>query len=266
MMRALAALIVCTVALTAAPALAQQPIPLEQRKLELDARKLEQDTGWERWARSPLGSVLVAALVGLEGVRRYRQDVRRDRRLRIEEGVQKSLERLVEAPREELTASAQAVAALNVLAGLTERNDGREHTSRVTGTLWTMIQDDLVQLDTLTRASMPIHALREWGPYAERLGKDDAARACILERYLAALKDLHQQHAIYLSDVQLREDGRYVSSQTAPAAGVRRYFERLVEGYRLHLPGDAAGHRQAIESFGSGLNNARLAQQALAQP
>jgi hypothetical protein len=244
---------------TPSPSAALTPDPsLEAQKLELDVEKLEQDTSTigqlRPWAG--LAGVVATLIVAGFGAWRYFDDRKRDRRLRIEDGVRDGLKELNEAPESGASASARATAALIHLGGLTSQKDADSaRAAEVTDAVATLVTRDLHALDTPPRAHLPALCLRDWSPYAEWLKARPGTCRELLARYRSALKRIRDDNPAYVANVRWTAGAGYVADAGTIVEADRLLFVALVVGYAAHvaqLDGDARA--EELTAFGAVVN------------
>jgi hypothetical protein len=262
MIRALAvpALVVASACLCTPSAAAQRTDELQIQKLKLEIAQLKENTDDEATWLRPYAPVVIAAFVAGVGVFRWRREQRLAHKLRVEEQIARNLERIVDAPSETGGFSGRAIAALRNLDAITSEPDAQDaQRARVTETLGTMIDQDLIVLDTPSKARFPAICLSHWPPYRD--GVDADRCKAILARYRRTLQGLKATNGSYLSAVRYVGGAYDAGGQSLDEADFA-LFRQVAAGYEAHLALlDEQSRAQEAAAFGNTLGNQDIAEQ-----
>jgi hypothetical protein len=271
----------------------------QHRKLNLEVTKLEQDTSLVGQARpwAPLAAVAVAIVGGAWALWRYLRERRAARRLSLEEGLTRNLDRLTDFP--EGKPFATATTALRNLAALTSepiswwrtlldaaRGELREpiltsrtgfssrlpasirrakHRDRVTQALVTMVTSDLT-FATPAHLRFATVCVTDWEPYRELARHHAALVEHVLFRLTGVLSPLGQRS--YFLSVDRDRDGNYFPrDEEIPDADFTK-FRRAVEAYETYvgLLTKDDGRKAAADDFERALGNPRLRRTLFGDP
>jgi hypothetical protein len=182
---------------------------------------------------APIAGALVALLALMATTVQYLRDRRRERELRIEEGVAESTNKLTAFPGDPEAGIGTIVAALRNLQGFVSRsNDATRLEEQITDILVTVAREDLdyrnprhARFDTL--------CFQYWKAYRHHQGANPTENLYILEHYIEALEDLERRTSL-------------VTSVTFSPTGIRNiprsangkdiiHLTRLITGYGLRF-------------------------------
>ena len=235
MLVAAAAVVALCPAAGAAPATAQDSRErqrLEQERLRLDAQRLQFEVNRLRRESSLQGDVLrwlpaIVAVAALFGVFRYLDERRVAREVRVEEGVGRNLERLVDRSSSEASRSARVLVALRNLDGIAPRRDGRSrgrgrrskaaasHRAQVTEAVEEVVRGPDAYLSA-DDARVPTICLEHWEEFSESCRGQRELPSLIVSRYVIALKRLTEDVPRYVKTAR-REGSAFVSAERANA-------------------------------------------------
>jgi hypothetical protein len=245
MSRSAAAAVAAAILIAALPLpAAAQDQGLERERLELDIQRLQRENSWETQAQRwlPGLSILVAAVVAGIGAWRYLDERKRERSVRIEEGVAHNLERVVDAPSEAGGSNARSIAGLRSLDALvrkSSRKDADERRTRVSETLTALVRDGLPDFSTPDHARLPVIYLDNWTGFRAAASTDHELSRQIAMRYVDHLAEMKVRRPRYVNTVR-RDQGGYVQKEGSLDAADIPMFPALVTGFERYaamLPG-----------------------------
>jgi hypothetical protein len=217
---------------TSSPATASA---LNQEKLILEVAQLRHQTGlWGNLQPFVPVAGAVVALLALAGTTlQYLRDRKRDRELRIEEGIANSTNTLTKFPGDPDAGIGTVVAALRNLGGFVDRSmDSPVLRDQITEILATVAREDL-DYRNARDARFDSLCFEYWEPYRGYQCKNPKENLYVLEQYLEALDELERTTGL-------------VKSATFSSTGIRNIppgvnnsditrLTRLVTGYGLRL-------------------------------
>ncbi|MGY4913579.1 hypothetical protein [Micromonospora aurantiaca (nom. illeg.)] len=256
-------------AASAAPASAAPAVPtadpLDAEKKRLEIKKLQQETDSLSGLRSlgPLLSVIVAAAVGLFASIRYFDERRRERRIRIEENIDRSLERLLEFPVEGKGFNVRTINTLQSLERWISLSTNPTYfRDRVIDAIVEAVMHDL-DWSNRRHAGFDRLCLEHWPGYRERLQANPQDHLFLLQHYESALKFLCDRDPQTFSTIAL-VGGNFQSNRGAQRDDFL-LFERLASGYQYHfsLIGNPEMREAMVDRFNAACRNPDLARQLL---
>jgi hypothetical protein len=197
------------------------------------------------WTRlqpfSPLAGALVALLALAGTTFQYLRDRRRERDLRIEEGIAGATNTLTAFPGDQEAGIGTIVAALRNLRGFIDRSTyPQDLEAQMTDILAAVIREDL-DYRNARHARFDILCFQYWDAYRRHQIKNPRENLYILDQYIEALDDLEQRTGI-VGTATFGAGGVRNISEDVPNA-VITHLNRLVTGYGLRLsllPSDEA--------------------------
>jgi hypothetical protein len=203
----------------------------------------------------------VAAAVGLFALVRYLDERRRERSVRVEDNIDRSLERLLEYPLEGKGFNVRTINALQSLERWISLSPKSAYfRDRVTDAIVETVMHDLDWTDR-RHAGFDRLCLEHWIGYREWLRVHPDDHRFLLEHYENALRGLYDKEPETFSHVVLVGRGFKYFRETDRDDGL--LFERLVAAYQYHLSliEDGVRRDEVVSRFRAALHNPDLTRQ-----
>ena len=207
---------------------------LGQQKLRLEVIQLKHETGlWgDLQPFAPVAAAVVALLALAGTTVQYLRDRKRERELRVEEGIADSTNALTAFPGDPDTGIGTVVAALRNLRGFVDKAvDPTTLQNEVTEILTSVAREDLDYRDA-RHARFDSLCFQYWEAYQNYQVENPKENLYVLDQYIEALDDLEKRTGLVKSAIFGPAGIRNVPGATNSQIN---HLTRLVTGYGLRI-------------------------------
>jgi hypothetical protein len=204
---------------------------LTKEELILQVKQLQQTTDLEGRLRpyAPLAAAFVAAGGLIWSIRQYGRDQRRQRTIRVEEGLIKNLDVLAKAPSDESITIGQTISCFRNVALLLQGSDDPSfHESWVTDVIAAIVREDL-DLSHSRQARFDTVCFQQWKPYRHHQAQNESSNVPTITKYVSALKAFSEKNRSFTRTVAFNAQHEIKSNQSVEPEEFT-YFTRLIAG------------------------------------